>query len=463
MKKVSITLNDIFNLPGSIIYNPDNYKPAKAVTIDSRNVPVESIFAAIKGDKFDGHDFIEDAVKNKALAIVLNKKKYKKFEDLDIPIIAVDDTIKTLGELAKIWRNKLRTKIIGITGSAGKTSTKEMLSSILSEKFKVNKTLANNNNHIGVPLTIFSTNNVHDILVAELGTNHFGEIEYTANILQPDYALITNIGSSHLEYLKNKKGVLTEKLALFKAAAKRNGALFINNDDPLIKRSVKNYPNKISYAYKKEADAAGKLMGYNKEGLPIVEIVYNKKKLKVEFPLHGEQNAKNLLAAVTIAIKLGLTKDQIYTGIKKLKAINKRLNVKRINDFILIDDTYNANPESMKFAIELLNKMKSYPKKIAVLGDMFELGDAEEKLHKDLAAVIKRNKIDIVLTIGNRMKFLHEALKITKTETQHFNKRENLKKYLLNLDKSGAVILVKGSRGMKMEEFVSSMELINKN
>ncbi|MEO8399482.1 MAG: UDP-N-acetylmuramoyl-tripeptide--D-alanyl-D-alanine ligase, partial [Ignavibacteriaceae bacterium] len=226
MRKISLTIEDVFNIPTAVIYNPDNFKTVFAVTIDSRNVPKKSLFVAIEGEKFDGHNFINDVIKNGASAVIINAKKLSKFENLELPIIIVKDTTASLGDLAKIWRRKLRTQIIAITGSAGKTSTKEMLAVLLNEKFKVNKTLANNNNHIGVPLTIFSTNNRHDFLVAELGTNHFGEIKYTAEIAKSDYALITNIGNSHLEFLKNKKGVLKEKIALFESTASNNGTVF---------------------------------------------------------------------------------------------------------------------------------------------------------------------------------------------------------------------------------------------
>ena len=209
MKKTGLTLEDFFDLNSSVIYNPDELKTIRNVSIDSRNISNNCLFVAIKGERFDGHDFLNEAVENGAAAILVENRKLKSLKDFEIPIITVNDTIKALGELAGRWRKKLtngNTKIIGITGSAGKTSTKEMIAMLLSTKYKVNRTIANYNNHIGVPLTLFSTNESHDILVAELGTNHFGEIKYTADIAQPDYALITNVGNSHLEFLKNKKG-----------------------------------------------------------------------------------------------------------------------------------------------------------------------------------------------------------------------------------------------------------------
>jgi len=462
MKKIQLTIEDLFNVQTSEIFNPDEYKPVSSVSIDSRNIAKNSIFIAIKGKTFDGHDFIQDAINNGAACVVINKKRLKDFSDLQIPFVTVKNTTLALGDIARIWRNKLRTKIIAITGSAGKTSTKEMIALMLSEKYSVYKTVGNNNNHIGVPLTLLSTNNEHDILVAELGTNHFGEIEYTSSISQPDYALITNIGSSHLEFLKNKSGVLKEKIALFKAAAERNGLLFINNDDPLLKRSAKNYPNKITYGFNKESDVRGTILGYTAEGNSIVEINYKSGnsliKINETVPLLGEQNARNFLAASAVGFSFGLTEEEFSSSIKKLKAVDKRMNVKNFGSFTLIDDTYNANPDSMKYAIEFLNRIKTHKIKIALLGDMFELGNEAVKIHKRLAQLIKKNKIDFVYTIGSLMKVLNTELQISKKDCKHFNSRTSLNKFLLEKDFNDSVILIKGSRGMKMEEFVKTIE-----
>ncbi|MFO7447996.1 MAG: Mur ligase family protein, partial [Ignavibacteriaceae bacterium] len=323
MKKISLTIEDMFNIPTAEIFNAGVYKPVTSVSIDSRNISRNAMFVAIKGKKLDGHKFIKDAVKNGAKAIVINKNRVKNYEDTGIPVIAVKNTTVALGSIAKKWREKLQTKIIGITGSAGKTSTKEMLALLLSEKYNVNKTIANNNNHIGVPLTLFSTNNRHDILVAELGTNHFGEIDYTANITQPDYALITNIGDSHLEYLNNRQGVLKEKLALFEAVALKNGTLFINNDDKLLKKVLKNYQNKVTYGFDFSSDVQGKITSYTEDGKAKIEIKYKDKTLRETVPLYGEQNAKNFLASAAVAFKLGMTSSQISNGIKRLSAVEK--------------------------------------------------------------------------------------------------------------------------------------------
>ena len=362
--KVKITLKDLFDLPGSEIVNPDSYKAVSKVSIDSRQIEKGSLFIAIKGEKFDGHEFIRDVIKKGASAVVIERKKYPEFDDVEVPIVIVNDTTIALGWLAKAWRSKLKAKVISLTGSAGKTTTKDMLAALLSEKFKVSKTLANNNNHIGVPLTIFNTAKSHQVLVLEHETNHFNEIAYTADIAQPDYALITNIGNSHLEFLKDRRGVLKEKISLFEITAKRKGTLFINKEDELLKDLYKNYKRKVTFGTSKKAGVKGKILNYTDDGKPIVELKYKRKKIKTELNLYGEQNFNNLLAASSVAFKTGLSKKEILKGIKKLSPPDKRLNVIKFSDFILIDDTYNANPESMKSSIELLSRIKIFKKKI---------------------------------------------------------------------------------------------------
>jgi UDP-N-acetylmuramoyl-tripeptide--D-alanyl-D-alanine ligase len=457
LKRVTLNIEDFFEIPTATIFNPDKVKPVSDVTIDSRNVKKGSLFIAIKGKKFDGHSFVKKAVKNGAGALVVNRRMLNKFDNIDLPIITVKNTTRALGDIAKLWRKKLNAKIIGITGSNGKTSTKDMLATLLDGKYSVNKTEQNNNNHIGVPLTILSTNEKHDVLVAELGTNHFGEIDYTAKILQPDFALITNIGDSHLEYLKNRKGVLKEKIVLFDETEKNSGQIFINYDDPLLKKYSGKFSKTITYGFNARSNVSGKVTDYTDDGRPVVEVNYKNKKLKNTLPLHGEQSAKNYLAAVSIALKMGLTKTQIKKGTSKLTVTEGRLSVEHLKNFLLINDTYNASPESTKAAIELIGKIKTYERKTLILGDMLELGQDNVKLHQSLSSTIIRNGIDEVYTIGNIMKALNEKLKSAKLITKHFRTRNSLNNFLKSYDTRNSVILVKGSRGMRMEEFVKTL------
>ena len=459
MKKVSLNIRDFFDLPSAEIFNPDMLETVRNISIDSRDVKKGSLFIAVKGKRFDGHDFIRQAVKNGAGSVMMNRNKLKDFDNVNLPIITVRNTTKALGDVARFWRKKLNTKIIGITGSTGKTSTKDILASLLSEKYIVNKTGKNNNNHIGVPLTILSTNEKHDVLVAELGTNHFGEIEYTAGILEPDYALITNIGNSHTEYLKNKNGVFKEKIALFRIADKRKGMVCINNDDSLLKKYSSVLGKKTTYGFRSRSQVNGKVIRYTNDGKPIVEIKYKNHKLINTLPIYGEQSAKNYLAATAVALELGLTKKQIKTGTTKLAHSQNRLNVKRLKDFILIDDTYNASPDSMKAAIDLVNKIKTYKRKVLILGDMLELGREKIKFHTALIPAIIKSKVNELYTIGSGMKSLCDKLVNKDLVANNFKTRKSLAQFLKNYDSGNAVILVKGSRGMRMEEFAEVLML----
>lgn len=457
MKKLTITLQDLFNLPTASIYNPDGYKSARNVTIDSREVKQNSIFIAIKGEKFNGHDFVNEALNKGAKAVIINEDELYKYDACDGTIVTVEDTVQALGDLANTWRKKLQAKVIGITGSNGKTTTKELLSVLLAEKFKVQATVRNNNNHIGVPLTIFSCNESHQILIAETGTNHFGEISYSSKILQPDFALITNIGASHLEYLKNLQGVKKEKITLFDETAKNKGLVFINTDDARLRPLVRKYKN-ISFGFINDADAKATISGFTNDGKTILQIQNKKTSLICVSPLLGKHNARNLFAAIVIALKLGLTKKEILNGIEKIKPVKQRLNTKLFKNVLLVDDTYNANPQSMKGAFEAVKMISLYPKKIAVLGDMFELGTESKKEHELLATSIIKNKINEVYLLGKQMKNLAEKLRDKKVIFKHFSTREKLGRFLENYSLQDSVVLVKGSRGMKMEEFVNQIE-----
>ena len=455
MKRVVLNIEDLFKIPTATIFNPDEIKPIRNVTIDSRRVKKGSLFIAIRGKNYDGHSFVRQAVINGAGMALINRNKLVEFDDIDVPLVTVKNTTKALGDIAKLWRRKLNTLVIAVTGSSGKTSTKDIMAVLLSEKYRVTKTESNNNNNIGVPLTILAANETHDVLVAEVGTNHFGEVEYSAKILEPDNALITNIGNSHLQYLKNKTGVLKEKKALYDAAIENKGKIFINYDDPLLKNYSPMYTDRITYGFDKRADISGRIKNYRSDGRPNINIKYKNRIIDTDLPLYGEQSANNYLAAVSVALKLGLTKGQIKNGTESLYVTGSRLKVNHKKNFILIDDTYNSNPDSARYAIELVGKIRTYNRKILVLGDMFELGKDKLKFHRSLSSVIKKNFIDEVYSIGLGMKVLNESLKNQKILIKHFRTRNSLEKFIRNFDPTNSVILIKGSRGMKMEEFVS--------
>lgn len=458
MKKIKLTLNDFFNLPDAEIFNPDKFKDITTVSIDSRKIGKNCLFIAIKGERFDGHDFVNEVVKKNAAAVMINKNQLKRFNNLEIPFITVKDTTKSLGDVASVWRDKLNAKVIGITGSVGKTTTKEILSAILSTKYRVNKTAGNNNNHIGVPLTLLATKAKHQIAVVEHGTNHFGEIKYTAKISRPDFAVITVIGDSHLEFLIDRKGVLKEKSELLKITVKNGGTAFINNDDVLLRRFGRRLKRKITFGFDNKSDYQAKLIEIDKLGRPTVEIKYSKNLFRTKLPLAGEQSAKNFLTAFAIAKELKLSDKQILKGLKKIKSVGKRLEVRKFDETIIINDSYNANPDSMKASLNLLSNMKPSYKKIAILGDMFELGVQSKKLHKEIGQFINELKLNEVYTVGKFSKEIFGQLNGRVPVKKHFDEKSSLIKSLKKSSLKKSVILIKGSRGMKMEEIYSALE-----
>ncbi|MBK7981481.1 MAG: UDP-N-acetylmuramoyl-tripeptide--D-alanyl-D-alanine ligase [Ignavibacteriae bacterium] len=457
---MKLTLIDIFNLNSAVIYNPDLYRTVNSVSTDTRTIKKNSLFVAIKGKNFDGHNYIQEAIKKGASAILVNKNKLSSLDFVDLPIISVSNTIKAYGELANIIRNKFSGKVISITGSNGKTTTKEMIAHLLSAKYKVHKTVSNNNNNIGVPLTILTAPNNSEIMVLEHGTNHFGEIEFTAKIAQPDYGLITNIGSSHLQYLISAEKVYEEKTKLFDYV-KSNGNVFINADDKFLKNQIKVRKNSITYGSRKNLDLSYEIVSISNDSKYKININGLNKNFNIVIPLLGKANIQNIITAIAVALKLGLSKAEIINSIKTLKPVKGRLCEFDFNQFTIIDDTYNANPESVKNALDVLRTFGKRKNKILLLGDMFELGDETENIHSELAANIKKTKINLLLSIGKNTKVLNNSKKLGAIKGIHFNNRNKLHSYLESLDLKDSVILVKGSRGMKMEEFVETIKRKN--
>lgn len=424
------------------------------VSIDSRKLTPNSLFVAVKGENFDGHDFLSSAVNNGATGLIVNKNFVEEATKFGVPVFAVKDTLKAFGELAAIYRSKLKAKVIGITGSNGKTTTKDILSSLLANSGKVVHTEANNNNHIGVPLTIFNAGLDTDYLVLELGTNHFGEISYTAKIAQPDLGLITLIGDSHLEYLKNRRGVLKEKRALLDVTAKRNGIVFINSEDILLSQIKDEFKKSVTFGFDEVSDVKARFLRLDAQARCLIKIESSKFKFECTLPLLGEDNAKNFLAAIAVLTKCGIKKEDVISSVSKLKPPKGRLNLSVRGTTAIIDDTYNANPNSMKSAIKVINAFELFNHKIAVLGDMFELGNEAEKAHKKLAKSLLKTNLELVLLIGEKMKLLYQELKPTKIKVVYFGERESLCLFLKELSTDNSVFLFKGSRGMKMEQFI---------
>ncbi len=421
-------------------------------TIDSRNVSKGFVFLALKGSNYDGHDYIEQAVNNGAACIIKNKK-FKTEIPKKIAVIDVKDTIKSLGYIAAYNRKNFNGPVIVITGSNGKTTTKDMLYSVLSSRFKVLKNEGTKNNHIGVPLALLNLDNSYDIAVLEIGTNHFGEIAYLANICRPNAAIINNIGESHLEHFKTLHGVLKEKYSLVKYF-KKPKILVLNADDKFLKNKLvlkEQGVFKISFGIKNKAD-------FNATDIKNLSGEFN---FRVNGRLMclktvGLHNIYNALAVVAVARVFGLDYSEIYKSFEGFVFPKGRLNLFEYKNITFIDDTYNANPLYLQQAMVALSNIKNKGKKILVMGDMLELGRNSEDFHR-CAGINAAGICDYFLTLGNLSVFAAKAAvdsgfkqdKVFSCESCEQIKDILFKKLFLKRDD---IVLVKGSRGMKLEK-----------
>lgn len=431
------------------------------VVIDSRQVESGYLFVAIPGEKVDGHKFIPD-VFAKGAAAVLSEQQ---LEDPAGPYILVESTTKALRDLAEYYRKSLDIKVVGITGSVGKTSTKEMIASVLSEKYKVLKTEGNYNNEIGLPLTIFKIRAEHEVAVLEMGISEFGEMHRLATMANPDICVITNIGLCHLENLKTRDGILKAKTESF-AHLKKDGIAILNGDDDKLStiRQVGDkepvfYGVEEKMEYREDAKKSVYATGVENLGLYGMQarIHTPEGERDVRIPIPGEHNVYNALAATAVGLSLGLSLDQISSGILKVKTIGGRTNLLNTGSMTVIDDCYNANPVSMKASIDVLATAEG--RKIAVLGDMGELGENEKKLHYEVGEYLAKKEIDVLFCAGELSEEIAKAAqKESKTcEVYYFKTRDALLEQLLPFLKKGDTVLVKASHFMEYPEIVKAL------
>lgn len=431
------------------------------VVIDSRQVESGYLFVAIPGEKVDGHKFIPD-VFAKGAAAVLSEQQ---LEDPAGPYILVESTTKALRDLAEYYRKSLDIKVVGITGSVGKTSTKEMIASVLSEKYRVLKTEGNYNNEIGLPLTIFKIRAEHEVAVLEMGISEFGEMHRLATMANPDICVITNIGLCHLENLKTRDGILKAKTESF-AHLKKDGIAILNGDDDKLStvRQVGDkepvfYGMEEKMEYREDAKKSVYATGVENLGLYGMQarIHTPEGERDVRIPIPGEHNVYNALAATAVGLSLGLSLDQISSGILKAKTIGGRTNLLNTGSMTVIDDCYNANPVSMKTSIDVLATVEG--RKIAVLGDMGELGENEKKLHYEVGEYLAKKEIDVLFCAGELSEEIAKAAqKESKTcEVYYFKTRDALLEQLLPFLKKGDTVLVKASHFMEYPKIVKAL------
>lgn len=452
-----ITIDDIFKTGFEYLQNFYNNDKVSGISTDTRTLKKGEAFFAIIGEKFDGHKFIKEAFDKGASLSVVNYSWYLKNRDYfkDYPILVVQDTVKALGDFARNYRQKFNIPTIAIAGSNGKTTTKDIIADILSRKYNVLKTEGNLNNHIGVPLMIFKIKKNTEIAVIELGTNHPGEMEYLCNILNPNFGLITNIGKEHLEFFKDLEGVMQEETTLYRYLKDNNGFAFVNYDDPWLKIAGKKLRNKITYGFNKRSDYYG-VTSISKNLDKNIVSIYSEGKKVLEFSpsIPGRHNCTNFLASAVVGLKFNVKKNDIKKAIEEFKPSFGRMEIINNNGIIIIKDCYNSNPDSLRFGLETLARIKHCAKKFVVLGDMLEIGERAPEEHRLAGEIIKRLGLDNIFLYGDYSKYIYKELQKYPKFCKHFEDKMLLAKELKSTVKEGDTIYIKGSRGMKMETIV---------
>lgn len=451
----NLTVENIVKACDGTLYGKEFMKnckeEAEGVVLDSRLLQENYVFIATRGEKVDGHKFIPSVFEKGAMAVICEELP----QTLSGPCILVKDSFVALKKLAAFYRQQLELKVIGITGSVGKTSTKEFVAGVLSAKYNVWKTQGNFNNEVGLPLTVLQLREEHEIAVLEMGISDFGEMHRLSEIAKPDICMLTNIGQCHLEFLGDRDGVLKAKTEIFDFM-NPEGMIFVNgDDDKLITLKEKWQDKLITFGrdMKNDVYAANEM---SKGLLGSVADICGKVDISgVVVPLPGEHMVLNALAASAVANMLGLTSEEIKAGMKKVSAVSGRSNIMPLQDFVLIDDCYNANPVSMKAAIDLLQSANK--RRVAVLGDMFELGEEEEKLHYEVGEYTG-GKVDLLICVGNLAKNIYEGAMKNKGESasvMYLENKEDIYSQLEQIIMPQDTILLKASHGMGFADIVS--------
>ncbi|EES91207.1 UDP-N-acetylmuramoyl-tripeptide--D-alanyl-D-alanine ligase [Clostridium botulinum] len=437
---------------GKIHINSNCHK-YNSVSTDTRKINEDSIFIALKGDNFNANDYIVEASKKGANLCIVDEIKFNE-NDLqkNTSVILVKNTRKALLDLAELYRSKLNIKVIGITGSTGKTSTKDLTAAALSSKFKVFKTQGNFNNEIGLPLMIFNLDNTYDIAVLEMGMSDFSEIHRLAKVARPDIALITNIGISHIENLKTRENILKAKMEITDFF-NEDSILIVNNENDLLKDISSDDYKVISIGFNEGVTYKATDIITDENHIEFT-VCHNNKNEKFNIPVPGKHNILNSLLAIAAGRVLNIEYDKLKEGIKNLSVTSMRLDIVKGKKFTIVDDCYNASPDSMKAAIDVMNTITG-KRKIAVLGTMKELGVDSYKFHKEVAEYANSKNIDLLITVGEFNEAYKEGFN---KNSKQFETIEDAAEFTTNNINKDDIILVKASRSMKFEYIVNKLK-----
>jgi len=436
----------------NVFFLPEN---SIGVSTDTRTLERGNIFVALKGEQFDGHTCLDSACEKGASVLIIERSHREELstEITSYPHIVVDCTITALGMLGNYHRNRLKIDVVAVAGAAGKTSTKELTAHLLSQRFSTFKTQANYNNQIGVPMTLLQLTSEHGAAIIEIGTNEPGKIEILSKICAPTHGLITNIGKEHLEKLINLDGVEFEETALFRELAQSGGEILVNMDDVRLRKYINDYPRALTFGIENSAAVQARVE-FNARLQP--KLLFTDNNLEVQMQTIGLAAAYNAIAAAAVGFSLGMTIDELRNGLESYHVPEAhgygRMNVETIQNYTLINDCYNANPESMIIALKTLQLFPTNGKRVALLGDMRELGASAEEEHY---AIIKQAIAiaDSVIVVGDEMK--KAAVNFPNVRVAH-SKKECAEMLHTEISE-GDVVLVKGSRGMRLEEVIAEL------
>lgn len=426
------------------------------ITTDSRRAGKGDLFIPIIGQRFDGHEFIGNALESGAEG-VLTTKEIQAIEEK--AVIKVDDTLRALQDIASWYRSKFDIPFVAVTGSVGKTSTKDMIAHVMSQKFNTLKTAGNFNNEIGLPLTILNLNESHQAAVLEMGMSGFNEISRLSAVTKPDVAVITNIGMAHIEKLGSRQNILKAKMEIFEGLNK-NGLVVLNGDDNLLNglKGLLEFKT-LFYGMGEGLDYQAYNIQTSGENGSCFNIIVGDKEYKVDVPVPGIHNVYNVLAAIAVGSYFGIPMEKIVDAVREFQPSGMRLDILTYNGIKIINDTYNASPQSMEAAILVLKDMKA-SRRIAVLGDMLEMGEWAHDAHLDVGKFAAENETDYLFTVGENGRYIAEgAIQSGMPREKVFSYEDTglAVVFLKELLKSGDAVLVKGSRGMKMESIVQAL------
>ena len=449
---LELNLQEIVKATKGVLLKEADVKEIKAVSTDTRKIEEGTMFIALKGENFNGNNYVLEAFNKGAKIAIVDEVKCDLNElKEDVALIKVQNTGRALMDLAKFYREKLGLKVVGITGSAGKTSTKDLVAAVLSDKYKVFKTKGNFNNEIGLPLMILELDSTYDVAILEMGMRGLGQIKELAEIASPDLGIITNIGISHIEILKTRENILKAKMEIATFFDKNNTLVVCGNDDFL--------GSLPSAEYKIVKTGVGENFKIGAKNIALEELsskftVYDGEK-EEEFSLDmpGEHNISNLMLGIAIAKELGLSFEEMKRGLNNIEATSMRLELIKKDGFSILNDCYNSSPVAVKSAIDVMKNIEG-KRRIAVLGTMRELGHKSEEAHEEIGKYAKENGIEKVLCFGDFSENIKEGYGEGCTV---YENKEELIKDLLNIICDGDIILVKASRSLKFEEITKAL------